>query len=227
MMNGRRNEDAIYYAHGMKLPLAQRVAIFARRRMFKHFLSVMRPAREARILDFGVSEDIAEESNVLERLYEYPENITCLGIGDGTQLRRVFPDVNYVSIIPNQRLPFDDCQFDIATSNAVFEHLGSDANRHEALHEMLRVAKRVYITVPNALFPIEHHSGVPLLHFMPSIFRATLRSSRLDYWTHPENLDFITKRRLIALAAGIRGFNVEYCGLQMGPFSSNIAMWTS
>jgi hypothetical protein len=62
-----QNIDGIYYAHGGKLPLAVRISTLARDRMYAHFMAVMRPDRESTILDFGVSEDITDESNALER----------------------------------------------------------------------------------------------------------------------------------------------------------------
>ncbi len=106
------------------------------------------------------------------------------------------------------------------------EHLGNDQARAKALSELLRVAKRVYITVPNGLFPVEHHTGIPLLHYLPTLFRRVLKGSKLDYWTHPENMDFLNKSRIHAfLPNGIR-FHVAFCGLKLGPFSSNIALWS-
>ena len=66
-MDEEQNTDRIYYVHGGKIPLAVRISLFARDRMYEHFIAVMRPDRESTILDFGVSEDITDESNALER----------------------------------------------------------------------------------------------------------------------------------------------------------------
>lgn len=140
--------------------------------MLAHFYRVMHPRPSDTILDFGVSEDVTEESNVLERYYPHQAKLTCAGIGDGTAVRSTFPDVNYASIRPGESLPFPTHTFDIAYSNAVFEHLGSDANRLGALLELQRVARRVYLTVPNRWFPVEHHTGIPILHYVPTLFRA-------------------------------------------------------
>jgi hypothetical protein len=224
-LRGEQNIDAMYYAHGGKLPLAVRISIFARDRMYEHFIAVMRPDRESTILDFGVSEEITEESNALERKYPFPQQITCTGLGDGSALKAAFPVVRHVAIRENEALPFKDKQFTIAYSNAVFEHLGSDADRRAAVVELLRVAQRVYLTVPNRWFPIEHHTGVPLLHFHAGLFRKTLQSTRLSYWTNPRNLQFISKRRVASFMPMGTRFLTAYCGLRLGPFSSNLAIW--
>jgi hypothetical protein len=77
-LRGEQNIDAMYYAHGGKLPLAVRISSFAQDRMYEHFIAVMRPDRESTILDFGVSEEITEESNALERKYPFPQQIRVL-----------------------------------------------------------------------------------------------------------------------------------------------------
>ena len=50
-MRREQNTDRIYYAHGGKIPLAVRISLFARDRMYEHFIAVMRPDRESTILD--------------------------------------------------------------------------------------------------------------------------------------------------------------------------------
>ncbi len=219
------SEDAIYYAHGMKLPLAQRITVYARKRMYEHFRNAMCPTPATNILDFGVSEHDAEEANVLERLYPHPSKITCAGIGSGAELKKAHPQVSYVSIRAHERLPFADRSFDIAYSNAVFEHLGSDAARKRIWDELNRVGCRVYVTVPNAWFPIEHHTGIPLLHYIPTLFRAVAARTALSFWADPTNLEFLTMARLRALTSE-RHANLAYCGLPLGPLSSNLALWT-
>jgi len=65
----------------------------------------------------------------LERSYTFQENITACGIGSGLTFKAAFPLVRYRQIEPNARLPFDDASFDIASSNAVLEHVGSFENQ--------------------------------------------------------------------------------------------------
>jgi hypothetical protein len=218
--------DSIYYAHGMKLPLSQRVAIYARRRMLDHFMQVMRPQPTSTIMDFGVSEEITDEANILEQHYPHPERITCLGIGSGEAIRAAFPKIRYKSIKPHDPLPFGPQEFEIAFSNAVFEHLGNDENRRQTLKNLLTIAKRVYVTVPNRWFPVEHHTGVPLLHYSPLLFRKAVAGTQLDYWADSRHMDFMTRRRLRALCPPDRAFRIAYTGIFLGPLSSNIALWT-
>ena len=75
-------------------------------------------------------------------------------------------------------MPFDDDTFDIATSNAVLEHVGSLENQLFFVHELCRVARRVFIVVPNRFFPIEHHTALPIVHYQDEFFQNSVP----DYW---------------------------------------------
>jgi SAM-dependent methyltransferase len=222
-----QNIDEIYYAHGLKLPLAKRLTIHARERMFEHFMAVMAPGPDTRILDFGVSEAVTDESNALERRYPYPQNILCAGVGDGEAVRAAFPLVGRLSITPGAALPLADQSFDIAYSNAVLEHVGSDEMRAFIVRDLLRVARRFYFTVPNRWFPVEHHSGIPLLHYCPPLFRRLLKCTALAHWTDPRELAFLSASSVKTFMPEGVAWRSAYCGLVMGPFSSNLAVWGS
>ena len=220
------NIDDIYYEHAMSIPLARRVLIFARKSMYQHFIKTMRPNSESLILDFGVSETENDQANMLEKLWPYPQNITCAGMGDGRELKQANPKVNYIRIKAGEKMDFPDNHFDIAYSNAVFEHVGSKQAREEILSELKRVAKSVYITTPNRWFFVEHHTAVPFLHYWPKLFRSFMRDSKYEFWALPQNLQFISLNDLkkVFTSAGLKPKS-GYCGLWIGPFSSNIVCW--
>ncbi len=219
--------DAIYYQDGLRVPLAKRVMLGARRAMFRHFLQAMSPTASTSVLDFGVSDIDGEEGNFFEQAYRWPARITAAGIGSGEAFRAAFPAVPFVSLQPGARLPFADSSFDIAYSNATLEHLGSHDERRRILQELVRVGRRCYVTVPNRWFPVEHHTGLPLLHYAPALFRRVLRGSSLSIWAEPANLEFLSRRclELLGRSSG-REFRVARVGLRCGVLSSNLALWT-
>jgi len=49
----------------------------------------------------------------------------------------------------------------------VIEHVGDFERQVLFLKEINRVARNVFITTPNKLFPIEVHTRTPFLHFLP------------------------------------------------------------
>ena len=118
--------DHKYYQVVSPNGVAEKLLIAARDRIFRDFITWMRPTPLDRIVDVGVSEVINDGANVLERTYPYQRNITACGLGEGREFQATFPEVDYIRLLkPNARLPFDDNCFDIAVSNAVLEHVGS------------------------------------------------------------------------------------------------------
>src|SRR5215469_9369494 len=85
-------------------------------------------------------------------------------------------------IPPNQPLPFADKGFAIATSNAVLEHVGSADHQALFVRELTRVARKVFISVPNRYFPVEYHTAIPFLHFWDASFTLACRALGKTDW---------------------------------------------
>jgi len=65
------------------------------------------------------------------------------------------------------RLPFEDRFFDIVTLFSSFEHI-SDSGLNGLLPEVHRVSRGVvYVLVPNRLKPIDDHTGLKFVNWMP------------------------------------------------------------
>jgi SAM-dependent methyltransferase len=65
-------------------------------------------------------------------------------------------------------LPFADGAFDLGFSNAVVEHVaGGREGQRAFVHELCRVAGRVFVTTPNRWFPLEVHTLLPFVHWLP------------------------------------------------------------
>ena len=91
------------------------------------------------------------------------------------------------------------------------------------MNELCRVAQRVFISVPNKFFPIEHHTALPIVHYQDNIFKIACRITGKSEWARDENLILMTRKRLRQLAAPIKKkATIGYTGLLLGPFSSNV-----
>ena len=156
--------------------LTDEISLRSRRRKFALFMETMAPTAETRVLDVGV-EDLAfgdlsvnESScgtlNFFEDMYPWQERITAVGLHEGARFRESYPAARYVQGNALE-LPFEDGSFDVVFSNAVIEHVGGREEQRRFVAEALRVAPRVFVTTPNRWFPIEVHTRLPFVHWLP------------------------------------------------------------
>ena len=164
--------------------------------MFFKFMEVMKPQPNHTILDVGVTiDDQYPESNFFEKMYPYKEKIVCVGTEDGGHLEQKYPGIKFIKVFSGSLLPFEDKNFDVAFSNAVIEHVGSVESQRAFVKEIIRVSKSFFITTPNRWFPIEFHTALPLLHWLPKKFyREVLFLLGEKYWNKEENLNLLSKR---------------------------------
>jgi hypothetical protein len=214
--------DQKYYQAVPARSLSEYVLVAARDCIYEDFIEHCRPRASDRILDLGVSDIVSEAANLVERKYPYPDRITAAGLGAAGEFRATFPKVTYTQIEANRPLPFGDKQFDIATSNAVLEHVGSRSNQELFVREMIRVAHRVFISVPNRWFPVEHHTGIPFAHYWNRSFRLACDWLRCGEWANEVNLIQMSRKTLGSLAPAGVPWRTGYTGVPLGPISSNL-----
>jgi hypothetical protein len=182
----------------------------------------MRPTSTETIVDVGVSDVLNRGANLLERKYPYPQHITACGLGEAIEFQHTFPAVRYIRIQPNVPLPFPDQTFDIAFSNAVLEHVGSEVAQRDFVKELCRIGRRVFITVPHRYFPIEHHTAIPVAHYWDFSFTLACTILRKTEWARKESLTLISRKQLRSLTPQGMLAVVGYTGIRLGIFSSNL-----
>lgn len=152
--------------------LVDQVSLRSRRRKLRLFLEELHPTAETSVLDVGADElafgegDGCGTLNFFEEHYPWPERITALGLQDGTGFRARYPAIQYVQG-DACALPFADGEFDIVFSNAVVEHVGDRERQRQLVAEAIRVGRRAFITTPNRRFPVEVHTRLPVVHWLP------------------------------------------------------------
>jgi len=153
--------------------LAARVSLWNRARKMELFLRAISPTAETRVLDVGAGDTgfatepgVAASHNFFEAMYPWPERITAVSDVPLPHFAQEFPQVETVTA-DGRELPFPDGAFDVAFSNAVVEHVGGRRDQRRFVHELCRVARRVFVSTPNRWFPVETHTLVPLVHWLP------------------------------------------------------------
>src|SRR5690242_11147794 len=151
--------------------VASRVSLRSRERKLQLFLELLQPGPETTVVDVGVTDAPfggGSTDNFFEALYPWPERVTAVGNTGLDRFRAAFPSVTAVQA-DGRDLPFADASFDVGFSNAVVEHVagGRDGQRG-FVHELCRVARRVFVTTPNRYFPLEVHTLLPFVHWLPA-----------------------------------------------------------
>jgi SAM-dependent methyltransferase len=217
-------EGSVFYRHSGNVPGASRLSIMARRAIYERFLQLMDPRPHERVLDIGVTSDATfQESNFLERAYPHKHQLTCVGTEDGSHLERAYPGIRFVRVAAGEPLPFAPRSFDVVFSNAVVEHVGGVEGQRRFVAEALRVSKRFFIVTPNRLFPVETHTGLPLIHYLPPrAFRGLLRRTPYAFWASEEHLNLLTAAALTRIFPADVRVTVEHAGIGAAWFKSNL-----
>lgn len=166
------------------------LSLIVRQDQFKLFLKNLRPRKDDKVVDVGVtSVETLRDLNFFEKRYPYPERLTAASIDEPFDFSTRYPKIKFVQIQAGQKLPFADKSFDIATSWATLEHVGSKREQKFFLSELFRVGKKIFITTPYRGCFYEPHSGLFFLHWLPRRwFQKICHLLRKDFWATENNL---------------------------------------
>ena len=207
--------------------LPARIAARQRRRMFRQFLEFARINAAHTVLDIGVSSDRTyPHSNYFESRYPFKDRITAVGGDDAAFLQDLYPGLRFIQA-DARNLPFADRSFDFVHSSAVLEHAGSREQQAALLREAWRVARKgIFMTTPSRWFPVEVHSVLPLVHWLPpAAFRGVLRLRGLKQLASEDHLNLLSASVLkrIAKHAGIENFRITSVAVAGWP--SNLLLY--
>lgn len=184
------------------------MAFMVRKNIYRKLAELIKLDSQHRILDVGVTPDDSAYSNFFEHFYPDSSRITALSDQDASSLEKVFPGLKFVRG-DGRDMPFADNEFDLVFSSAVLEHVGSYQQQKSFIAEAVRVSsKYVFLTTPNRWHPLEFHTYLPLLHWLPKKWhRRILKMLKLEYLSKEENLNLLDKCSLQKIC---RELGVEY-----------------
>jgi SAM-dependent methyltransferase len=194
--------------------IASRVSMRSRERKLQLFLELIEPGPQTTVVDVGVTDAPfggGSTDNFFEALYPWPDRVTGVGHTELDRFAASFPRVRAVRA-DGRDLPFADGEFDVGFSNAVVEHVaGGRAGQRSFVHELCRVSRRVFVTTPNRWFPIEVHTFLPFVHWLPAGARGRL----LPF---DDVLDPLSRKELAALFPySVRVINTGMTLIAVGP----------
>ena len=121
--------------------------------------------------------------------------------------------------------------YDLVTCSATLEHIGSLKNQELGMLNLLNLAsKYLFITVPNRWHPIEFHSRLPLIHWLPEKLWRKIFSlvPSLKNLSEIDNLNFISPKMIKSLLSkNIKTKSIEVFRIRLFGFTSNYAILVS
>jgi hypothetical protein len=171
----------------------------SRRTRFDTFMRLMAPRQGERVLDVGITDKTTRSSNFLEAWYPWPAQLTGVAREQSPAFMAAFPNVRFVAA-DGRALPFMDGEFDVGFSNAVIEHVGAREQQRKFAAEITRTCRRVFLCTPNRWFPIDPHTLLPFVHWLPRALRdPLLRATGNGQWASEQMLNPLGARDLAAL----------------------------
>jgi hypothetical protein len=207
--------------------LAMRLAARARRGMFATFMHQFRPNSDDLVLDVGATSDRTySSSNYFEEFYPYKNRLTASGMDDARFLEGLYPGVTFI-FADALALPFQDRSFDYVHASAVLEHVGRFDNQARMISECARVARKgICLTTPNRWFPVEVHTQLPLLHWLPKPwFRSVLSGLGQAELAEERNLNLMSAGDLHRATAGIEGWSFTFDNSRLWGWTSNLVLF--
>ena len=115
---------------------------------------------------------------------------------------------------------------DVVISNATIEHVGSYLEQLKMIENIIKLTKKIFIIItPNRMHPIEFHSKIPFLHWLPKkLHRKILSIFGLKYLSREENLNLLKSSDLINMMKNFENvkYNIKY--LRFLLFKSNLIL---
>ena len=227
-MHNRRPNERPNDQYNLAAPdsLAVRIGAHVRQQMFGMFMSRLKPTAKDLVLDVGATSDrVYSVSNYFESFYPFKERLTATGIDDASFLEALHPGVRFVQANALE-LPFADASFDLVHSSAVLEHVGSFDHQAKMIRECLRVARRgIFVTTPNRWFPIEFHTQLPFVHWLPTRFyREVFRKLGYEFFADESNLNLLWRSQLGRILPDVDGWTFKILSAKLLGLNSNLIL---
>jgi len=177
------------------------------------------------ILDIGTTEDTSESSNLIIKNLKNFESYKS--ISNQKITTNFFSKKLQKSITQDFSLnEIETYKSDVVVSNATIEHVGSDQQQLQMLKNIVKLTKKIFIVVtPNRLHPIEFHSKIPFIHWLPKkMHRKILSMIGMSYLSKEENMNLLKTSNLVNLMKNFNNTDYEIRYVKFLMFKSNIIL---
>ena len=150
------------------------------------------------VLDVGTTNDTENQSSnfIIKNLKNIRE---LYSISDQFINSTLFKKKLQKSIIENfSEHEIENFKSDLVISNATIEHVGNYNDQKAMIDNMIKFSKKmVIISTPNRYHPLEFHTKIPFIHWLPkTIHRKILKKLNLSFYSKEKNLNLLSRSDL-------------------------------
>ena len=172
-----------------------------KRRRVELFVRALNLGSDDLILDLG-----SEDGSYLGTYYPYPGNIVLADILEGPMKAGVerYGLKDYIVVPEDGPIPASNREYDAVWCNSVVEHVTvrrselpflttaefrerADQHQRRFAREIARVGRRYFVQTPYLHFPIESHSWIPCVQYLPHqqhvLVSRVLKTIWVKQWT--------------------------------------------
>ena len=174
-------------------------------------------------IDIGTTDDEIHESS--NYLIKNLKNIKIFKSISNQKIDSSFFLKSLNKSITSKFLESDINQYksDLVVSNATIEHVGNFNNQKIMISNIVDLTKKYFIiTTPNRYHPIDFHTKIPLIHWLPKSFhRKILSLIGLKYFSKKNNLNLLSVKDLKKLLNDFQSFEYKIYHIRFLGFISN------
>ena len=177
------------------------------------------------ILDIGTTADTNKSSNIIIKSLKNFE--AYKSISDQKIISSFFSKTLQKSITDDfSNEEVEVYSSDVVISNATLEHVGNYQEQLKMLKNIVKLTKKLFIVVtPNRMHPIEFHSKIPFIHWLPKrLHRKILSIFGFEYLSKEQNLNLLKTRNLINLMKNFNNIEIDVKYVKFLLFKSNIIL---
>ena len=173
----------------------KKIITSARNKFFNIFKDTTEYSDDKSVIDIGTTPSLDVEHNIFLEKTKNNHKITCLSNQNCEILKKKYPNLKEIVVGDGKKTNLPDNSFEIVHSNATIEHLGSLENQLLFVKECLRISEKyVFIQTPNRFYPIDFHTTLPLIHWLPkNLHRKILKIIGLEFYSLEKNLNLLSE----------------------------------
>lgn len=115
---------------------------------------------------------------------------------------------------------------DLIISSATIEHVGCLENQKKMIDNIIKLTNKIFvITTPNKFYPIEFHTKIPILHWLPNkVFSKILSLLGNKQLSSIDNLNLLSKSKIVEILDELNFRNYKFEYIKLFLIKSNIIL---